>query len=109
MPFVVFRHYFIISKRDVQSLIYHNPLFFYYFYRRSIDKKTALGYNLRMDLSVYLNNMDRDKVKKLIPKLPANEVSTFLWKEETVIHRHSDWEFTATTDGTGVNLVNGEA
>lgn len=62
-----------------------------------------------MDLSVYLNNMDRDKVKKLIPKLPANEVSTFLWKEETVIHCHSDWEFTATTDGTGVNLVNGEA
>ncbi len=52
--------------------------------------------------------MEPEKVKKLIPKLEADEINTFLWKEETVIHRHSDWEFTATTDGTGVNLVNGE-
>ena len=62
-----------------------------------------------MDLSQYIDNMDRRKVKKLIPKLQPDEINTFLWKESTVIHRHSDWEFTATTDGTGVNLVNGEA
>ena len=53
--------------------------------------------------------MSEEKVKKLIPKLPADEINTFLWKEDSVIHRHSDWEFTATADGTGVNLVNGEA
>lgn len=62
-----------------------------------------------MDISYYINNMSAEKVKKLIPKLPADEINTFLWKEDSVIHRHSDWEFTATADGTGVNLVNGEA
>lgn len=62
-----------------------------------------------MDISYYINNMSEEKVKKLIPKLPADEINTFLWKEDSVIHRHSDWEFTATADGTGVNLVNGEA
>lgn len=55
-------------------------------------------YNCRMDVTT---------VKKIISKLPPDEINTCLWKEETVLHRHSDWEFTSTVDGTGVNIVNG--
>ena len=47
-------------------------------------------------------------VKKIIPKLNPDEVTTFLWDDNTVLHRHSDWEFTSTIDGTGINIVNGE-
>ena len=47
-------------------------------------------------------------VKKIIPKLQPEEIITFLWDDNTVLHRHSDWEFTSTMDGTGINVVNGE-
>ena len=47
-------------------------------------------------------------VKKIIPKLQPDEIITFLWDDNTVLHRHSDWEFTSTMDGTGINVVNGE-
>lgn len=52
--------------------------------------------------------MNETIVNKIIPKLPPDEVVTFLWDDNTVLHRHSDWEFTSTIDGTGINLVNGE-
>lgn len=51
--------------------------------------------------------MNYAEVTKIINKLKPDEITTSLWKEETIPHRHSDWEFTATTDGTGVNIVNG--
>lgn len=46
-------------------------------------------------------------VKKIISKLSPDEVTTFLWDDNSVLHRHSDWEFTSTVDGTGSNIVNG--
>lgn len=52
--------------------------------------------------------MKETLVKKIIPKLQPDEVITFLWDDNTVLHRHSDWEFTSTIDGTGINIVNGE-
>ena len=48
-------------------------------------------------------------VKKLIAKLPPDEIATFLWDDNSVVHRHSDWEFTSTVDGKGTNIVNGVA
>lgn len=30
-----------------------------------------------------------------------------MWDDNSVLHRHSDWEFTSTVDGTGCNVVNG--
>ena len=52
--------------------------------------------------------MNDTVVKKIIPKLQPDEIITFLWDDNTVLHRHSDWEFTSTMDGTGINVVNGE-
>lgn len=46
-------------------------------------------------------------VKKVIQKLQPEEITTFLWDDNSVLHRHSDWEFTSTVDGTGCNVVNG--
>ena len=46
-------------------------------------------------------------VKKVIQKLQPEEITTFLWEDNSVLHRHSDWEFTSTVDGTGCNVVNG--
>lgn len=46
-------------------------------------------------------------VKKIISKLSPDEVTTFLWDDNSVLHRHSDWEFTSTVDRTGSNIVNG--
>ena len=46
-------------------------------------------------------------VKKLISKLPSEEITTFLWNDNSVLHRHSDWEFTSAIDGKGTNIVNG--
>lgn len=46
-------------------------------------------------------------VKKIISKLQPDEINTFLWNDNSIVHRHSDWEFTSTIDGTGSNLVNG--
>ena len=46
-------------------------------------------------------------VKKVIQKLQPDEITTFLWDDNSVLHRHSDWEFTSTVDGTGCNVVNG--
>ena len=46
-------------------------------------------------------------VKKIISKLSPDEVTTFLWDDNSVLHRHSDWEFTSTVDGKGTNIVNG--
>ena len=48
-------------------------------------------------------------VKKIIPKMQPDEINTFLWDDNSVLHRHSDWEFTSTIDGTGTNIVNGES
>lgn len=45
-------------------------------------------------------------VKKIIQKMQSDEINTFLWDDNSVLHRHSDWEFTSTIDGTGVNIVN---
>lgn len=45
-------------------------------------------------------------VKKIIQKMQPDEINTFLWDDNSVLHRHSDWEFTSTIDGTGVNIVN---
>lgn len=53
--------------------------------------------------------MKDDYIKKIIPKLEPDELNTFLWTDNSVVHRHSDWEFTSTTDGKGVNIVNGAA
>ena len=53
--------------------------------------------------------MKDDSVKKIIPKLQPDELNTFLWTDNSVVHKHSDWEFTSTTDGKGVNIVNGTA
>ncbi len=47
--------------------------------------------------------MDIFKVKKLSP----NESHTTLWTTPTVLHFHSDWEFTTLISGTGTNIVNG--
>ena len=52
--------------------------------------------------------METAFVKKIIPKLNPDEINTFLWDDNSVLHRHSDWEFTSTIDGTGTNIVNGE-
>ena len=46
-------------------------------------------------------------VKKVIQKLQPEEITTFLWDDNSVLHRYSDWEFTSTVDGTGCNVVNG--
>ena len=46
-------------------------------------------------------------VKKSIVKLPSDEITTFLWDDKSVLHRHNDWEFTSTVDGKGTNIVNG--
>ena len=46
-------------------------------------------------------------VKKIIQKMQPDEINTFLWDDNSVLHRHSDWEFTSTIDGTGTNIVNG--
>lgn len=46
-------------------------------------------------------------VKKVIQKLQPEEITTFLWDDNSVLHRHSDREFTSTVDGTGCNVVNG--
>ena len=46
-------------------------------------------------------------VKKVIQKLQPEEITTLLWDDNSVLHRHSDWEFTSTVDGTGCNVVNG--
>ena len=46
-------------------------------------------------------------VKKVIQKLQPEEITTFLWDDNSVLHRHSDWEFTSPVDGTGCNVVNG--
>lgn len=54
-------------------------------------------------------SMKDDYIKKIIPKLEPDELNTFLWTDNSVVHRHSDWEFTSTTDGKGVNIVNGAA
>lgn len=51
--------------------------------------------------------MKNATVKKLISKLPKDEITTFLWDDNSVLHRHSDWEFTSTVDGKGTNIVNG--
>lgn len=51
--------------------------------------------------------MKNTTVKKLISKLPKDEITTFLWDDNSVLHRHSDWEFTSTVDGKGTNIVNG--
>ena len=51
--------------------------------------------------------MSYNEVTKIIAKLNPDEITTSLWKEESVSHRHSDWEFTSTVDGSGVNIVNG--
>lgn len=48
-------------------------------------------------------------IKKIIPKLAPDEINTFLWNDNSVVHLHSDWEFTSTTDGKGINIVNGTA
>lgn len=53
--------------------------------------------------------MKDDCIKKIIPKLAPDELNTFLWNDNSVVHKHSDWEFTSTTDGKGVNIVNGTA
>ena len=45
-------------------------------------------------------------VKKTISKLSPGEITTFLWDDNSVLHKHSDWEFTSTADGTGTNIVN---
>lgn len=47
-------------------------------------------------------------VKKTISKLSPDEITTFLWNDNSVLHKHSDWEFTSTIDGTGTNIVNDE-
>lgn len=44
---------------------------------------------------------------KIIDKLKPEEITTSVWREATVLHKHSDWEFTFTEDGTGTNFVNG--
>ena len=54
-------------------------------------------------------SMKDDYIKKIIPKLGPDELNAFLWTDNSVVHRHSDWEFTSTTDGKGVNIVNGAA
>ena len=51
--------------------------------------------------------MNNIAVKKVIQKLQPEEITTFLWDDNSVLHRHSDWEFTSTVDGTGCNVVNG--
>lgn len=45
-------------------------------------------------------------VKKIIQKMQPDEINIFLWDDNSVLHRHNDWEFTSTIDGTGVNIVN---
>lgn len=44
-------------------------------------------------------------VKKVIQKLQPEEITTFLWDDNSVLHRHSDWEFTSTVDGTGATSL----
>jgi len=51
--------------------------------------------------------MEDSVIRKIIPKLQPDEINTFLWNDNSVLHKHSDWEFTSTTDGKGVNIVNG--
>ena len=42
-----------------------------------------------------------------VPKLNDNECITHEWNHPTILHDHSDWEFTTLTSGTGENVVNG--
>jgi len=42
-----------------------------------------------------------------IKKLHPNEILSTLWKEESCLHCHSDWEFTTSTNGSGENYING--
>lgn len=44
-------------------------------------------------------------VKKVIQKLQPEEITTFLWDDNSVLHRHSDWEFTSTVDGTAATSL----
>lgn len=44
-----------------------------------------------------------------IPKLNSNECTTHEWYAPTVLHAHTDWEFTTLTEGTGENVINGTA
>ena len=44
-----------------------------------------------------------------IPKLNSNECTTHEWYAPTVLHTHTDWEFTTLTEGIGENVVNSVA
>ncbi len=44
-----------------------------------------------------------------IPKLNPNECATHAWYAPTILHNHTDWEFTTLSEGTGENVVNGVA
>lgn len=44
-----------------------------------------------------------------VPKLQDNECTTHQWYAPTILHTHTDWEFTTLTEGTGVNVINGVA
>lgn len=44
-----------------------------------------------------------------IPKLNSNDCTTHEWFTPTVLHNHTDWEFTTLTEGTGENVINGVA
>ncbi len=42
-----------------------------------------------------------------IPKLNPNDCATHEWYAPTVLHNHTDWEFTTLTEGSGENVING--
>lgn len=42
-----------------------------------------------------------------IPKLEKNQNSTDEWYHPTILHKHTDWEFTTIIDGKALNIVNG--
>ena len=41
-----------------------------------------------------------------VPKLDNEECTTHEWHHPTIMHKHTDWEFTTLTEGTGENVVN---
>ena len=43
-----------------------------------------------------------------IPKLNTGEIATSAWKLPTILHKHTDFEFTAIASGSGQNIINGK-